>query len=126
GAERRSPRGELGWRGRGPEGVAGVAQVRGETPHGGDDRVPGGPFRRAFQRALHEWLRGEDGRARRIEECRNGRPRRRVQRRGERRGRTERHATPPASEPATWSPSGKGGRRTRGRRPRRARRAVSA
>src|SRR5438034_10622681 len=57
GAERRSPRGELGWRGRRPEGVAGVAQVRGETPHGGDDRVPGGAFRRAFERTLHEWLR---------------------------------------------------------------------
>src|SRR2546430_17253832 len=71
----RSPRGELGWRGRRPEGVAGVAQVRGETPHGGDDRVPGGAFRRAFERTLHEWLRGEHGGARRIDERRNGRPR---------------------------------------------------
>src|SRR2546426_11989138 len=62
-------------RGRGPEGVAGVAQVRSETPHGGDDRVPGGPFRRAFERTLHEWLRGEHGGARRIDERRNGRPR---------------------------------------------------
>src|SRR2546430_17729542 len=72
----RSPRGELGWRGRRPEGVAGVAQVRGETPHGGDDRVPGGAFRRAFERTLHEWLRGEHGGVRRIDERRRSEERR--------------------------------------------------
>src|SRR5256886_13643083 len=74
GAERRSAGAELRGRGGRPECVTGVPELHGETPHGGDDQLSRGPLRRAFERTLHERLRGKQGSTGRIDEGRDGRP----------------------------------------------------
>src|SRR5207302_2775968 len=57
----------------GAEGVTRVAQVEGQPADRGDDAVGGGPLGRAFEGALHQWLGGERGRARRIDQRRHDR-----------------------------------------------------